>query len=69
MFWILIAIYGLIMISELPALIKNHWHKEIVVFSVFFIISIYMGMVQFYRWPFYNPLDSLLPLFAAKAGY
>lgn len=69
MIWLTAAIYALILVFELPALIKNHWHKEIVVFSVFFIFGVYMGMVQFYHWPFYNPLSDLLPLFADKAGY
>ncbi len=69
MIWLLVAIYILILGFELPTLIKNRWHKELVVFSVLFIISVYMGMVQFYHWPFYNPLDSLLPLLAPKAGY
>jgi hypothetical protein len=62
MIWILVAIYILILVSELPTLIKNRWHREIAVFTVIFIISVYMGMVQFYHWPFYNPMDTLLLL-------
>jgi hypothetical protein len=62
MIWILAAIYLLILVLELPTLIRNRWHKEIAVFTVIFIISVYMGMVQFYHWPFYNPMDTLLPL-------
>jgi TctA family transporter len=62
MIWILVAIYILILVSELPTLIKNRWYREIAVFTVIFIISVYMGMVQFYHWPFYNPLNTLLPM-------
>jgi len=62
MIWLLVAIYILMLVFELPTLIRNKWYKEIVVFSVIFIISVYMGMVQFYDWPFYNPMDALLPL-------
>jgi len=69
MIWLLAAIYVLILVFELPALIKKHWYKEIAVFSVLFIFGVYMGMVQFYHWPFYNPLDTLLPIFAKSAGY
>lgn len=69
MIFLLIAVYALILASELPGLIRNHWYKEIVVFSVFFLISVYMGMVQFYHWPFYNPLDTILPILAPLTGY
>jgi len=62
MIWLLVAIYILMLVFELPAMIRNRSYKEITVFSVFFIISVYLGMVQFYNWPFYNPLDTLLPL-------
>lgn len=63
MIWLLVAIYLMMVVFELPALIKNRWYKEIAVFSVLFIISVYMGMVQFYDWPFYNPIRTLLPIF------
>lgn len=63
----LAVIYILILVFELPALIKNRWYKEIIVFTLFFLISVYLGMVQFYHWPFYNPLDMLL-LVAGKEG-
>lgn len=62
MIWLLVFIYILMLVFEMPALIKNRWYKEIAVFSVLFLISVYMGMVQFYDWPFYNPLNTLLPL-------
>ncbi|MEA4924795.1 MAG: hypothetical protein VB084_05725 [Syntrophomonadaceae bacterium] len=69
MIMLLVAIYALILVSELPSLIKNRWYKEIMVFSILFLISVYMGMVQFYHWPFYNPLDTLLPILAPMTGY
>ncbi len=61
MIWILVAIYILILLLELPALINNRWYREMSVFTVIFIFSVYLGMVQFYNWPFYNPMDTLLP--------
>jgi len=62
MIWLLVVIYILMLVFEMPTLIKNRWYKEIAVFSVIFIISVYMGMVQFYNWPFYNLMKELLPL-------
>jgi len=62
MIWLLVAIYIMMLVFEMPALIKKRWYKEITVFSVLFIISVYMGMVQFYDWPFFDPLNTLLPL-------
>ena len=67
MIWLLVAIYILILGSELPALIKNRWYREITIFTLIFLVSVYMGMVQFYHWPFYNPLDALLPIFAGQS--
>lgn len=67
MIWLLAAIYILILGSELPALIKNKWYREITIFTLIFLVSVYMGMVQFYHWPFYNPLDDLLPMFAGQS--
>jgi hypothetical protein len=49
------------LVLELPALINNRWYKEIAVFAVIFIFSVYLGMVQFYNWPFYNVINTILP--------
>lgn len=61
MIWIMVAIYLLILLLELPALIRNRWYKEITVFTVLFCVSVYLGMVQFYHLPIYNVMDTLLP--------
>lgn len=61
MLFILIAIYMLMLAIELPALIKNRWYREMAVFGVLFLCGLYMGMVQFFHWPFFNPWDYLLP--------
>lgn len=57
---LLMVVFILILVIELPALIKKHWYQEIAVFTVLFLIGVYLGMVQFYHWPFYNPFDTLL---------
>ncbi|NLB18970.1 MAG: hypothetical protein GX825_09645 [Syntrophomonadaceae bacterium] len=61
MIWILVFIYILILALELPALLRDRWYKEIAVFAVLFTISVYLGMVQIYDWPFYNIMDTILP--------
>lgn len=63
---ILISIYIIILLLELPTLIKKRWYKEIAVFSVIFLLGVYLGMVQFYHWPFYNPMKVLISLLADK---
>ncbi|NLN87677.1 MAG: hypothetical protein GX133_08815 [Syntrophomonadaceae bacterium] len=62
MFFAFLIAYLLILAIELPPLIRNRWYKEMAVFGVLFLCSVYMGMVQFYHWPFFNPWDHLLPL-------
>ncbi|MEQ8201863.1 MAG: hypothetical protein ABRQ24_10640 [Syntrophomonadaceae bacterium] len=68
MFLALLMVYLLILFIELPPLISNRWYKEMVVFGVLFLCSFYMGMVQFYHWPFFNPWDYLLPKLPAYHG-
>ncbi len=68
MFLALLIVYLLVLAIELPSLIRNRWYKEMVVFTVLFLCGFYMGMVQFYHWPFYNPWDYLLPLFPPYQG-
>ena len=68
MFFLLVIIYLLILAIELPPLVKNRWYKEIGVFAVLFLCALYMGMVQFYHWPMYNPWDHLLPLLPPEHG-
>lgn len=66
MIWLFIGLYIIILLLELPALIKKRWYKEIVVLGVLFFISIYMGMVQLYQWPIYNPFKAILPYIASQ---
>lgn len=50
MVWILIGIFALIMILELPGLLKQKWYLETTVFMVLLVIGIYMGLAFFYDW-------------------
>jgi len=49
MLGILTAIYFLIIIFEVPALLKRHLYKELSVFMVFFAISLYVGLAFFFK--------------------
>lgn len=57
---LLIIIYLLILLMEIPGLMVKKQHKELLVFMVFFSISLYMGLAFFYRWPLSGPFESLL---------
>lgn len=60
MVWLLIIVYLLILLIEIPGLIVKNQHKELLVFMIFFSISLYMGLAFFYRWPLSGPFESLL---------
>lgn len=48
MAWLLIGLYGLILIIELPRLLKKRWYLEMGVFMVLLAIGIYMGFSCYY---------------------
>ena len=56
MIWLLIVGVLILIFMELPALYKQKQYKEIGVFIILLLIGFYLGMVQIYDWPFYNPL-------------
>jgi hypothetical protein len=45
-----------VILLEVPSLLREKSYKELVVFSVFLLLGVYLGMVQLYDWPFYNPI-------------
>lgn len=59
---ILILLFILILVLEVPALLRSKEYKSVVVFFFFYILGVYMGLAQFYGWPIYNPLTSLIPI-------
>jgi peptidoglycan/LPS O-acetylase OafA/YrhL len=61
---LILAILALsvILLIELPGLIKNRLYREIWVFSLLFLIGAYMAFAQLYQWPLPNPLADLYPL-------
>jgi uncharacterized membrane protein len=59
MIWILMAIYILIIIIEVPGLLKKQQYKELTAFMVLFVIALYMGLAFFFQWPLSAPFETL----------
>jgi hypothetical protein len=46
----------LIVLLDAPKLVIERNYKELLVYSFFLLIGLYLGMVQLFDWPFYNPI-------------
>lgn len=57
-----ILIYALIILIELPGLLKNRLYREVKVFVVLFLAGVFLSLAQFYHWPLPNPLQDLYPM-------
>jgi predicted membrane channel-forming protein YqfA (hemolysin III family) len=59
----IIALFFLLVIAlaalDIPSLTRQGLYKDIAVYSLFMLTAIYLAMVQFYHWPFINPLVEL----------
>ncbi|MGI5881181.1 MAG: hypothetical protein ACOX6L_11500 [Syntrophomonadaceae bacterium] len=56
---IIIAIYILIIIIEVPDLIKRQLYKELAVFTFLFVIGLYAGLAYYYNWPLTSIFDNI----------
>ena len=63
---LLITIWLIIIMIELPSLIKKSLYHEILLFTILFAAGVYMSLAQFYDWPLYNPLEPLIMLLAPR---
>ncbi len=59
MIGLLIAIYLLIILIEVPGLLKKKLYAELKVFMALFFIGLYMGLAYFYQWPLAGPFETL----------
>ncbi|MGI6434049.1 MAG: hypothetical protein ACOX0F_01585 [Syntrophomonadaceae bacterium] len=41
---------------DLPSLWRQGFNKDLVIYALFWLAALYLAMVQFYHWPFFNPL-------------
>jgi hypothetical protein len=53
---------------ELPGLIKNRLYRELSVFTVLFLLGVYMTLAQLYGWPLIDPLADLYPRLETLGG-
>lgn len=58
MFYLLIAVFLLILILELPGLVKRKRVRDLMAFLLVYSICIYLGLAQFFDWPMYIPLKA-----------
>lgn len=56
---LVLSAFVLILLIELPGLIRTGQHREIAVFTVVYLVGIYLTLSQLYNWPLYNPLPGL----------
>lgn len=56
---ILFAIYFLIIVIEVPGLIKRQLYKELMVFSFLYILGLYAGLAYIYDWPLTTIFETL----------
>lgn len=59
MIWLFGLLIIFIIILDIPGLIKNKSYKEAFIYMVFLIFGVYMGIVQIYEMPYYNPILEL----------
>jgi len=56
----LIAIYFLILLMEVPGLLKKRLYPELAVFMALFLIGLYMGLAYSFQWPLGAPFEALV---------
>ncbi len=56
---ILIAIYIVILLIEVPGLLKKRLYPELMVFMALFLIGLYMGLAYSFQWPLGAPFEAL----------
>ena len=62
MIWSFITIILFITALDAPKLIKEQAYNELIVFAVFLLLGIYLGMVLLYDIPFYSAMCELAAL-------
>ncbi len=65
MIFLLIAIFIIIILIDVPPLVKKKMYKELAAFTVLFLIGAVYSLGQFYGWALPNPVKGLQVLFGS----
>lgn len=60
MIWILVVIYVLIIVLEVPPLMKNRMYHELGAFVIVFAIGLYMSLAFYYEWPLSGFFEAII---------
>lgn len=59
MIWLFIVLIIVIFLWETPNLIKEKAYNELIAFSIFMLVGVYMGMVWLFDLPFISIMSEL----------
>lgn len=65
MILLLVAIFVIIILIDVPPLVKQRMYKELAAFVVLFLIGAIYSLGQFYGWSLPNPARGLQILFGS----
>lgn len=60
MLWLLLLINLLILVIEVPYLVRKRLYRELSVFTFFFAIGLYFSLGFYYHWPLQEPFVALV---------
>ncbi len=60
---LLILLFVVIILIDVPALLRDRMYRELAVFSVLMAVAILYSLGQFYNWPLPNPVKALETVF------
>ncbi|MGI6713367.1 MAG: hypothetical protein ACOX4L_11775 [Bacillota bacterium] len=64
MIYALIFVFVIVIVIEVPPLVKRKMWKELAVFTVIFFLGIVCSVGQIYQWPLPNPGKRVEEIFA-----
>ncbi|QGU00534.1 hypothetical protein SYNTR_1940 [Candidatus Syntrophocurvum alkaliphilum] len=62
MIWLLLGLFLVIILVEVPALIIEKLYRELFVFCVIFAVGVYMSLVQLYGLPFFDLFNYIITM-------
>ncbi|ADI01080.1 MAG TPA: hypothetical protein GXX39_09645 [Syntrophothermus lipocalidus] len=60
---LLILLFLVIILIDVPPLLRDKMYRELAVFSVLMAIAVLYSLGQFYNWPLPNPVRALETVF------